>query len=176
MDFTGVGSGTLSFNWASFNHFTGDRKGSLRVYYSTNGTSFTELVAAQVLNFTNNVSTSGSISNVELPDAVNNSPTARLRFYYHNGVGGTFGSRPKISIDDLTVTSDAVLPGTSVSVQQVLMLPNRQQMAHSLVIHLLLLLLEASMLHIPLQALQLQALIIPIPRRAQLPLQKAPLP
>jgi Bacterial Ig-like domain/Secretion system C-terminal sorting domain len=115
MDFTGVDAGTLSFDWASVNNSTGDRKGSLRVYYSTNGTSFTELTSAQVLNFTNNVLTSGSISSIELPDAFNNNPTARLRFYYHNGVGGTTGSRPKISIDNLTVTAGASTPATSVS-------------------------------------------------------------
>src|SRR5262249_51066958 len=83
MDFTGVNAGNLSFDWAEVNNSTGDRKGSLRVYYSTDGTSFTELTAAQVLNFTNNVATSGSITSVALPAAFNNSATARLRFYYH---------------------------------------------------------------------------------------------
>ncbi|MGB8195001.1 MAG: hypothetical protein WCF67_23900, partial [Chitinophagaceae bacterium] len=116
MDFTGVNAGTLSFDWASVNNSTGDRKGSLRVYYSTNGTSFTELTAAQVLNFTNNVSTSGSIVSVALPAAFNNSPTARLRFYYHNGSGGASGSRPKVSIDNLTVTASSTGPSTTVSV------------------------------------------------------------
>jgi hypothetical protein len=115
MDFTGVDAGTLSFDWASVNNSTGDRKGSLRVYYSTNGTSFSELTTAQVLNFTNNVPTSGSITTVDLPDAFNNNPNARLRFYYHNGSGGTTGSRPKISIDNLTVTAGASTPTTSVS-------------------------------------------------------------
>lgn len=113
MDFTGVNAGTLSFDWASVNNSTGDRKGSLRVYYSTNGTSFTELPAAQVLNITNNVLTSGSITTVTLPAAFNNSATARLRFYYVNATGGTTGSRPKISIDNLNVT--ALPAGNTVS-------------------------------------------------------------
>src|SRR5215831_18692561 len=69
MDFTGVNAGTLSFDWAEVNNSTGDRKGSLRVYYSTDGTTFTELTAAQVLNFTNNVPSSGSITSVSLPSA-----------------------------------------------------------------------------------------------------------
>lgn len=116
MDFTGVNAGTLSFDWASINNSTGDRKGSLRVYYSTNGTSFTELPAAAVLNFTNNSPTNGSIVSVALPTAFNNSPTARLRFYYHNGSGGASGSRPKISIDNLTVTASSTGPTTTVSV------------------------------------------------------------
>ncbi|MET0392940.1 MAG: choice-of-anchor J domain-containing protein [Chitinophagaceae bacterium] len=113
MDFTGVNAGTLSFDWASINNSTGDRKGSLRVYYSTNGTSFTELSSAAVLNITNNAATSGSITTVALPAAFNNSSTARLRFYYYNGTGGSSGSRPKISIDNLTVTATST--GGSVS-------------------------------------------------------------
>jgi hypothetical protein len=114
MDFTGVNAGTLSFDWASINNSTGDRKGSLRVYYSTNGTTFTELTGAAVLNITNNSPTSGSITTVALPAAFNNSATARLRFYYYNGTGGTTGSRPKISIDNLAVT--ATPAGGTVSV------------------------------------------------------------
>src|SRR5436190_18407335 len=110
MDFTGVNAGTLSFDWAEVNNSTGDRKGSLRVYYSTDGASFSELTAAQVLNFTNNVASSGSITSITLPASFNNSPTARLRFYYHNGTGGATGSRPKISIDNLNVTAVATTP------------------------------------------------------------------
>jgi hypothetical protein len=122
MDFTGVNAGTLSFDWASLNNSTGDRRGSLRVYYSTDGTTFTELATAQVLNFINNTPSSGSIAAVALPAAFNNSSTARLRFYYNNGTGGTAGSRPKISIDNLTVTATSgggntvsVAPGTAAA-------------------------------------------------------------
>ncbi len=106
-DFTNVNAGTLSFNWASVNNSTGDRKGSLRVYASIDGITFTELVSASVLNFTNNISTTGSVSNVTLPASFNLSASARLRFYYHNGTGGTTGSRPKISIDNLVVNAIA---------------------------------------------------------------------
>jgi hypothetical protein len=115
MDFNGVNAGTLSFDWAEVNNSTGDRKGSLRVYYSTDGTSFTEITAAQVLNFTNNVATSGSITSVSLPAAFNNAATARLRFYYHNGTGGAAGSRPKISIDNLNVTANPTSSTVSVA-------------------------------------------------------------
>lgn len=115
MDFTGVNAGTLSFDWASINNSTGDRRGSLRVYYSTDGSAFTELPSAQVLNFINNTPTSGSIATVALPAAFNNSATARLRFYYHNGSGGASGSRPKISIGNLTVTATPA-GGNSISV------------------------------------------------------------
>ena len=105
LDFTAVNAGTLSFDWASVNNSTGNRKGSFRIYASVDGTTFTELSAASVLNLTNNVLTSGSISNVSLPTSFNLSASALLRFYYYNGTGGTTGSRPKISIDNLTVTA-----------------------------------------------------------------------
>lgn len=108
MDFTGVDAGTLSFNWATvFNGAVGsNRNGSLKVYTSTDGVNFTDLTAAFVTNFVNYVASSGSITNVALPASFNNSATARLRFYYHNGTGGlTTGSRPKLSIDDIKVTA-----------------------------------------------------------------------
>jgi hypothetical protein len=104
MDFTGMNAGTLSFDWASVNNSTGNRNGSLRVYGSVDGVNFVELTSANVLNFTNNVPSTGIVNNIALPSGFNNSPTARLRFYYHNGTGGSTGSRPKISIDNLTVT------------------------------------------------------------------------
>jgi hypothetical protein len=105
MDFTGVNANKLSFDWAEINNSTGNRAGSLRVYTSTDGTNFTELTNAAVLNFANNSGVSGSITNIDLPAAFNNNPNARLRFYYYNGTGGSTGSRPKISIDNLTVTA-----------------------------------------------------------------------
>jgi len=103
LDFTGVATGTLSFDWSVVFNSTGDRKGSLRIYTSTDGTTFTELTGADVLNFTNNVAGSGHVASVALPAAFTNSATARIRFYYHNGTGGTTGSRPKISIDNVSV-------------------------------------------------------------------------
>ncbi len=106
-DFTTVNAGTLSFDWATVNNSTGDRKGSLRVYASIDGAVFTEIVSASILNFTNNVLTTGSIINVPLPVTFNLSASARLRFYYHNGTGGISGSRPKMSIDNLAVTAVA---------------------------------------------------------------------
>lgn len=103
LDFTGVNAGTINFNWASVNNSTGDRKGSLRVYGSVDGITFTEITAASVLNITNNVLTNGTVSGIALPSNFSNNPNARLRFYYHNGTGGSTGSRPKISIDNLVV-------------------------------------------------------------------------
>ena len=108
LDFSGVKASSLSFDWASVNNSTGDRKASLRVYTSSNGSSFTELTSAQVLNFTNNSATSGSITNATLPSGFDNCSTARIRFYEYNGTGGTTGSRPKISFDNVSVSSTLV--------------------------------------------------------------------
>ncbi len=113
MDFTGVNAGTLSFDWASVNNSSGNRNGSLRVYATVDGISFTEITSADVLNFTNNVPSTGTVNSIALPAMFNNSATARLRFYYHNGTGGTTGSRPKISIDNLTVTGISSTPCTT---------------------------------------------------------------
>lgn len=109
LDFTGVAAGTLSFDWQTVFNSTGDRKGSLRVYTSPNGTTFTELAAAAVLNFTNNVAGSGSRTAIALPAGLGGAAGARIRFYYHNGSGGTTGSRPKIAIDNVTVTGGGSL-------------------------------------------------------------------
>ena len=107
MDFTGVNAGTLSFNAATAFNSTGDRVGTLRVYASTDGANWTQLTGANLPYVaTNNVAGSASITSIPLPVTFNGSPTARLRFYYHNGdANGTTGSRPKISIDDLIVTA-----------------------------------------------------------------------
>lgn len=104
VNFTGLNAGTLSFDWASLNNSTGDRKSSMKVYTSTDGISFTELTGAAVLNFTNNSPTSGQISFIQLPASFNNSATAQIRFYYYNGTGGTTGSRPKLQLDNVKVT------------------------------------------------------------------------
>jgi hypothetical protein len=116
LDYTSVNAGTLSFDWASVNNSTGDRKGSMRVYTSTDGTTFTELTGAAVLNFTNNSLTSGSIVTVQLPATFDNNPNARIRFYYYNGTGGTTGSRPKLALDNLTVTSVSSGPATEPTI------------------------------------------------------------
>jgi hypothetical protein len=115
LNFTSAIAGTLSFSWASVNNTTGNRNGSLRVYASTDGTAYTELVSAQVLNFTNNSPTSGTISSVALPSTFNGASSARIRFYVCNGTGGTTGSRPKISIDNIVVTQ--IVPTVSALTQ-----------------------------------------------------------
>ncbi len=105
MDYSGTNADSLFFDAATVINSTGNRVGSLRVYWSINGTAFTQLTATNLpFVSTNNVSSSANIR-VKLPSAFNNTSTCRLRFYYHNGTGGSSGSRPKISIDNVTVTA-----------------------------------------------------------------------
>lgn len=117
LNFTGRNAGTLTFDAATVFNSTGNRAGSLKVYYATNGTTWTELTGTN-LPFTanNNVAKSATIS-VPLPSALNNQPTVKLRFYYHNGGPATSptGSRPKISIDNLTVTGISTGPNINVN-------------------------------------------------------------
>ncbi len=112
-DFTGVTAGTLSFDFATVFNTTGNRNGSMRVYTSIDGTTFTELSAASVVNFTNNVAFSQNVSLITLPAAFTNCPTARIRFYDYNGTGpsGSSGARPKASIDNVAVTGTLIGSG-----------------------------------------------------------------
>ena len=109
LDFTGRNAGTLSFDWAQFNNSTGNRAGSLKVFTSIDGTTWTELTAA-FISVSNNFSpvAAGTMSAITLPAAFNGSSAARIRFYEFNGTGGgpgtLTGSRPKISIDNIVVT------------------------------------------------------------------------
>ena len=108
LNFTGKNAGTLSFDAATVFNSTGNRNSILKVFYSTNGTAFTELTGTNLpYTATNNVAGSASIS-VALPAAFNNLATARLRFYEYSTTGfvgaSALGSQPKISIDNIAVT------------------------------------------------------------------------
>ena len=117
LNFTGRNAGNLSFDAATVFNSTGNRAGTLRVYSSINGTSWTEITGTN-LPFTanNNLAKSAAI-NIALPATINNQANVKLRFYYHNG--GTAisptGSRPKISIDNVLVTSTSTGPNLSVN-------------------------------------------------------------
>src|SRR5206468_5180152 len=113
LDFTGMNAGTLSYDFATVFNTTGNRNGSLRVYTSIDGTTFTELTDASVVNFTNNVAFSQQIALVQLPAAFTNCATARIRFYDYNGTGpaGSSGARPKASIDNVSVTGTPISAG-----------------------------------------------------------------
>ncbi|MFY7734556.1 MAG: beta strand repeat-containing protein [Bacteroidia bacterium] len=104
LNFTNRIAGTLTFDFACVFNSSGNRGGSLKVYTSTNGSTWTELTSAAV-SVVNNVASSGTKSSISLPSAFNGSATAKIRFYQHSDAIGTTGSRPKISIDNVAVTS-----------------------------------------------------------------------
>lgn len=103
-------AGSLSFDAATVFNSTGNRNGTLRVYYTTNGTTWAEITGTNLpYTATNNVTQSASV-NVTLPSALDGQSQVKLRFYYHNGpatgtTSGQTGSRPKISLDNVIVTS-----------------------------------------------------------------------
>ena len=113
LDFTGMDPGTLSYDFATVFNSTGNRNGSLRVYTSIDGTTFTELAAASVVDFQNNVAFTHQVALVPLPVNFTNCATARIRFYDYNGTGpaGSSGARPKASIDNLAVTGTLIGSG-----------------------------------------------------------------
>jgi hypothetical protein len=100
-------AGNLTFDAATVFNGTGDRISNLRVYYTINNSTWTEITGTNLpYSAKNNVAGSASIS-VSLPSAISNQAQVKLRFYCHNsgGTGSTTGSRPKISIDNVAVTS-----------------------------------------------------------------------
>lgn len=112
LNFTGRNAGTLSFDAASIdNGTTGTRQGTLNVFASTDGVTWGALSAASLPFVATNLSPTAASISVVLPSSFNEQPQARLRFYYHNGPGGTAGSRPKISIDNVLVTSTPSVVG-----------------------------------------------------------------
>jgi hypothetical protein len=106
LDFTGRTADSLSFNYAEINNgFSSgnNRVSSLRVY-AINGATISELTGGFVA-VTNGIASSGTKSAIALPSTFDGSSTAVIRFYEYNGAGGSSGSRPKISIDNVSVTS-----------------------------------------------------------------------
>lgn len=109
LNFSDRTAGTLSFDAATVFNSAGNRNGSLKVYATIDGVNFSELTGTNLPYVaTNNVASNASITSIALPSNFSDSATARLRFYYHNGSGGSSGSRPKISIDNILVTSTPI--------------------------------------------------------------------
>jgi hypothetical protein len=114
LNFSGRTAGTITFDWACVFNSTGNRGGTLRVYTSTDGTTWTHLTAAEV-SVVNNVASSGTVSSIQLPSSFNNNATARVRFYQYANSVGTTGSRPKISLDNVAVTSTPASTAPSIT-------------------------------------------------------------
>jgi len=135
LNFSGRNVGNISFDLAQVSNSTGDRMGTLLIYISPDGTTWTTLTGTGLpYTVTNNVAGSASIS-LPLPAGLNNAATAKIRFYYYNGPNAVSnnitGSRPKISLDNLLVTSTSAglvlpvissftptsgLPGSSITI------------------------------------------------------------
>ena len=113
LNFTGVNAGVLSFDWAAVDNVSGTRPTSLRIFWSTDNSTFTEITAAQIIDVIS--PTTGSITTVALPSAFNNSATARLRFYNHAGTVTGSSNRDKIAIDNVTVNATAAVTTYSLT-------------------------------------------------------------
>ncbi|MCX8495628.1 MAG: YDG domain-containing protein [Akkermansiaceae bacterium] len=118
LNFSNRKAGTVSFDAATAFNSTGDRDSKLKLFYTTDGTTFTEITGTG-LPYTarNNVAGSAAIS-VALPNALDNASSVRLRFYEYSTTGGagvSNGSQPKISIDNVAVTSTAASPSITIN-------------------------------------------------------------
>ena len=111
LNFTSRSAGNISFDLATVFNSTGNRQGTLRLYYSLDGTNWTQIFGNNLPYVAiNNTAGSAAVS-IQLPAAITNQSTVKLRFYYHNeGSAVGSGSRPKISLDNLVLTSSAYTP------------------------------------------------------------------
>ncbi len=120
LDFTSRNAGTISFDWSKVTNTINatPRTSDLKIQYSLdNGISFFDLtgyVFPRVNN--NNTLESGSLTSIALPATFNNSSTIVIRFYcWNNGQTGGAGNRPKISVDNLSITSTSTAPAPEIN-------------------------------------------------------------
>jgi len=112
LNFTGRNAGAISFDAATVFNSTGNRQATLHLYYSLNGTTWTEVFGNNLPYVAaNNTAGSATIS-VALSNAITNQGTVKFRFYCHNSAATVTvsGSRPKISLDNVSVTSTVYAP------------------------------------------------------------------
>ncbi|WP_162910757.1 T9SS type A sorting domain-containing protein [Hymenobacter oligotrophus] len=116
LDFSNATAGTISLDWASVNNSTGDRRSTFKLQTNTGANGvFVDLPHPAVV-VANNVPTSGALNNIALPAAFSNNAGAKIRFFLVTSGGGTTGSRPKISIDNLRVTAGSPDGGPAASI------------------------------------------------------------
>jgi hypothetical protein len=116
LDFTGRTAGAISLDWTKVvNTASGTpRSSDLKIQYSTdNGSTFTDLLGYAIPRVLNNATAeSGSLTAISLPSALNNQSQVVIRFYvWNNGQTGGTGNRPKIQIDNISVTSTELSGG-----------------------------------------------------------------
>lgn len=116
LSFTNRNAGTLSFDAATvFNGATtSNREGELKVFYTKDDEVWTEISGGGLPYTAINYVAGSRLISVALPAELNEAASVRFRFYYYNKATPTpttvTGSRPKISIDNLMVTSTSAGP------------------------------------------------------------------
>jgi hypothetical protein len=118
LNFTDRVAGTVSLDWACVFNSTGNRASTFKLQTNT-GTAgaFVDLASTSVV-VTNNVASSGSLTTIALPSGFTGLGAAKIRFYFYNSGPGSSGSRPKISIDNVSVTSTSPASITLLPVTQ----------------------------------------------------------
>ncbi|MES2812169.1 MAG: choice-of-anchor D domain-containing protein [Bacteroidota bacterium] len=117
LNFTNRTAGTISFDWAKITNTVSatPRTSDLKIQYSVdNGVTFTDLTGYTIPRVTNNATVeSGTISTISLPAVLNNQPQVVIRFFaWNNGQAGGSGNRPKISLDNVNITSSPIITYT----------------------------------------------------------------
>lgn len=114
LDFSGTTAGTISLDWAEVNNATGTRQSTFKLQTNTGPSgAFVDLPGSSVV-LTNSTPASGKLISLALPTAFDNNAAARIRFYILPTAGGTnpSGSRPKVSLDNLLITTTPAGPAT----------------------------------------------------------------
>ncbi|UOQ67880.1 cellulose binding domain-containing protein [Hymenobacter volaticus] len=120
LDFTASAAGSISLDWAEVDNTSGSRQATFKLQTNTgtNG-AFVDLPGSTVL-ITNFVATKGSLTALPLPAAFANKADAKIRFYITNVGSGDnstrTGSRPKISLDNIVVSTGTGTPTPTNSI------------------------------------------------------------
>jgi hypothetical protein len=122
MNFTGRVAGTISLDWLKVVNSASatPRSSDLKIQYSIdNGVTFSDLTGYTIPRvFNDNNAESGSLSNITLPAGLDNQSQVVIRFYvWNNGQTGGSGNRPKIQIDNIIITSTALIGCTAPTTQ-----------------------------------------------------------
>lgn len=112
LNFTGRVAGTISLDWAKVVNSANSspRSSDLKIQYSIdNGVTFADITGYTIPRVLNNSTPeSSSLTNIALPTDISNKSQVVIRFYvWTNGNTTGSGNRPKISIDNIAVTSTA---------------------------------------------------------------------
>jgi hypothetical protein len=105
LNFASTSAGSISLDWAEVLNGTGNRQSTFKLQTNTGTNSdFVDLPGSTVV-IANNAAANGSLTNIALPAEFANKSNAKIRFFLVTSAGGTTGSRPKISIDNITVAT-----------------------------------------------------------------------